>query len=206
MSCGKRDWAPEALMAFERHIADRFLAGEIHAPIHLSGGNEEKLLDIFKHIQPEDWVLSTHRSHYHALLHGISPDWVEAEILARRSMHLNSPEHHFLTSAIVGGIAPIAVGIAMGLKRNGDNAQVWCFLGDMAAEMGIVHEATKYAAGRGTRGLGNLRFVIEDNGLSTNTPTQLVWKGQYQFHDTSQERYEYERLYPHTGVGTWVQF
>ena len=206
MSCGKRDWTPEELAAFERHIADRFLAKEIRCPIHLSGGNEAQLISIFKGIQPEDWVLSTHRSHYHALLHGISPDWVEAEILAGRSMHLNSPEHHFLTSAIVGGIAPIAVGLAMGLKRNDDSANVWCFLGDMAAEMGIVHECLKYAAGRDTYGLENLHFVIEDNALSAETPTQLVWKGQYQLQETAVETYEYKRLWPHVGVGQFVTF
>mgnify|MGYP001562463110 CR=1 FL=1 len=208
MTCGKRDWTPDGLAAFERRIADRFLAREIRCPIHLSGGNEKQLIGIFQDVAPGDWVLSTHRSHYHALLHGISPEWVEAEILAGRSMHLNSPEHRFLTSAIVGGIAPIAVGIAMGLKRDGDPRGVWCFLGDMAAEMGIVHEAVKYVAGHGLK----VRWVIEDNGLSTETPTLKVWGLSMPPLDATMRpmhfltRYSYKRQWPHVGVGAFVHF
>src|SRR5437773_7373114 len=80
------------LRAFERGIADDFEAGKIHAPIHLSGGNEDQLIEIFQEIKRGDWVFSTYRNHYHALLHGIPPAKIRSEILAGRSMYWSSPE------------------------------------------------------------------------------------------------------------------
>jgi len=124
---------PADLIAFEREVADRFERGEIRGPIHLSGGNEQNLIDIFKGVPKDAWVFSTWRSHYHALLHGVPADKVMAQIMEGRSMNLAFPEHRFFTSAIVGGILPIAVGVAAA-KQN----TVWCFVGDMAAMGGGI--------------------------------------------------------------------
>ena len=95
------------LIEFEKEIAELFEAGKIRAPVHLHGGNEEQLIEIFKQIKPEDWVCSTHRSHYHALLKGIPREYVKRAILAGQSITLNFAEYRFFTSAIVGGILPI---------------------------------------------------------------------------------------------------
>src|SRR6185436_14250762 len=154
---------PADLIAFEREVADRFERGEIRGPIHLSGGNEEQLIEIFKQIPPDAWVFSTWRSHYHALLHGVPPEDVMEQILAGRSMNLAFPAYRFFTSAIVGGILPIACGVAAA------GHQVWCFVGDMTASTGTFHDASLFARGHTLP----IKFVIEDNGLSTNTPTNF---------------------------------
>lgn len=174
----------EELIAFEEDIASIFEQGNIKAPVHLHGGNEQQLIDIFSHIKPDDWVFSTHRSHYHALLKGIPKELVKEQILKGNSICLSNREHHFFTSAIVGGILPIAVGVAM------SGATVWCFVGDMAAETGIFHECVKYANGHDLP----IHFVVEDNGLSVDTPTDKVW------------RYSYQRTFPHYGSGVYVIF
>ncbi|RLC72911.1 MAG: hypothetical protein DRI26_01990 [Chloroflexi bacterium] len=204
----------QGLIQFEEEIKELFLQRRIRAPVHLSGGNEDQLIEIFKEIKPEDWVLSTHRSHYHALLKGVPPELVKAEILAGRSMHLNFREYNFLTSAIVGGICPIAVGLAMGIKRRGENRKVWCFTGDCAAEMGIFEESRKYAKNFDLA----VCFCIEDNDYSSNSPTRLIWgikndpppEGKILTLDEWRSGkvlyYFYRRRWPHTGVGTWVQF
>lgn len=191
----------QALIKFEEEIKELFLNKQITAPVHLSGGNEGALIEIFKQVKQDDWVFSTHRSHYHALLKGISPEWLRNEILAGRSMHIFSQEHKFFSSSMVGGCLPIALGVAMALKRKGDKRHVWVFAGDMAAETGAFHECSKYAA---RHNLNNITFVIEDNGLSTNTPTQEVWGSQKgKAHII---RYKYSRQFPHVGCGQWVQF
>ena len=59
------------LIKFELKIKKIYEEGKIKAPIHLSGGNENQLIKIFKKIKRNDWVISNWRSHYHALLHGI---------------------------------------------------------------------------------------------------------------------------------------
>src|SRR3990172_7962964 len=166
------------LIAFEAEIAALFEQGKIRAPVHLSKGNEAELIRIFKDIKPSDWVFSNHRSHYHALLKGIPRDWLKEEILAGHSITLNNREHKFFSSAIVGGILPIAVGVAMA----GETA--WCFVGDMAAETGIFHECIKFAYGHKLP----IHFVVEDNGFSVQTPTDSVW------------RYSYRNEFPHQGT------
>lgn len=207
-------WVPERLRAFEEEIKDIFLEGRICGPVHLSGGNEAPLIEIFKEVNPGDWVFSTHRSHYHALLTGVPPELVKAEILKGRSIHLNFKAYNFISSAIVGGCLPVAVGVAMGMKRRGDERKVWAFIGDMAYEAGIVHECIKYAK--------NFKLpmcvVVEDNGLSTNTPTMVVWRNVYEETRFQNVRtvedwgvgkvveYSYKRIYPHIGCGEWVTF
>lgn len=189
------------LRAFEEDIKEEFLSGKIHAPIHLSGGNERQLIRIFKKVKRSDYVFSTHRSHLHALLHGISPEWLKAEIMAGRSMHINSRSHRFVTSSIVCGCVPIAVGVAMAIKRKRQKNHVWCFIGDMAASVGTFYECSKYAAKNDLP----ITFVVEDNGYSTNTLTRAAWgeaKGRPHI-----RRYKYEREYGHINVpGKWVIF
>lgn len=195
----------EELIAFEKDIEQEYLAGHIHSQVHFSGGNEDRLIKIFNDVRPKDWVFSTHRSHYHALLKGINPHWLKAEILAGRSMHIFNKEHRFVTSAIVNGITPQAVGVAMAIKRNGGTESVWCFIGDMAGSVGVFYECLHYAQ---TKRLP-ITFVIEDNGFSTNTPTREVWAPapyNEDHLDCGVRIYSYERTYPHIGVGKWVEF
>ncbi len=194
------------LVAFTEKVAEAFLAKQIKAPVHLSGGNEEQLIDIFKHIKHEDWVFSTWRSSYHALLKGVPEDWVFNKILAGRSMYLINKEYNFYSSSIVGGTLPIAAGVAMGIKRiqfMHTHSTVWVFVGDMAARTGIYYEFLQYCLGHNLP----VRIVIEDNGLSTNTPTELVWGNSTESRQSRMtQRYRYQRKYPHVGVGQHVQF
>lgn len=154
------------LIAFTAEVSARFDAGEISGPCHLNSDTQiEPLLEIFKDIKRTNWVLSTWRSTYHALLHGVPRDKVMAEILAGRSMQLHFPEHRFMSSSIMGGMLPIACGLAAGGKR------VFVFVGDMCSWSGNYKDAVTYARGHRL----DVNFVIEDNGLSTNTPTVETW-------------------------------
>ena len=198
-------WTQKSLIEFEDGIAELFSRGKIMAPIHLSGGNEEQLVRIFsEHVNSCDWILSNWRSHYHCLLKGVPPDQVRQAILAGKSISLCFPEYRVLSSGIAGGTAPIAVGLALGIKRKGEKRKVVVFLGEMSCEMGIVHESIKYAAWHKLPVL----FVVEDNGLSVGTPTKSVWGGQSRevSNQANVIRYEYSNTRPHCGVGKWVSF
>ena len=67
---------PQDLINFEDLIVSHWEGGKIRGPVHLSNGNEEQLVEISKRIGPSDWVFSTWRSHYHALVKGICPIWL----------------------------------------------------------------------------------------------------------------------------------
>lgn len=191
----------DTLITFERKIADLWEAGKIRGPIHLSGGNEKELVEIFRKVKSEDWVFSTWRSHYHALLKGVDPSWLEKEILDGKSITIVNKEHKFYSSAIVGGIIPIALGVAMQLKADNSTDKVWCFIGDMAFETGIFYEMHKYATNYNLP----IQFVVEDNGVSTNTPTFETWNSKKPVPDNV-IYYKYEKQWPHYGTGKWIMF
>ena len=191
----------QSMIDFETRIAEAFGAAQIRAPIHLSKNNEDDLLDIFKEVNDNDWLFTTWRSHYHALLKGVPEDELFAEIVAGRSMFFNDAKRKIVASAIVGGILPIALGVALANKRLGiSDERVWMFIGDMTAKTGIFHEFMNYARGHELA----VSVVIEDNGVSTNTPTEEVWgtghRGPHILY------YKYTREYPHTGIKDWVTF
>lgn len=188
------------LISFEEEMARLFNDGHIKAPLHLAGGNEDQLIAIFRDIRLQDWVCGSWRSHYHCLLKGVPPVEVKDAILEGRSIGLCFPRQRVIASGIVGGILPIALGLAWAAKRQGKDECVWCFLGDMTAESGIAHECIKYAARHGLP----VNWVTEDNGLSVCTKTEEVWGlGPYW---TEEKTYRYVLDKPHVGTGKFVKF
>ncbi len=159
------------LLNFENRIADLYRDSQLPFLFHLSGGNEEQLLDIFKEIKEGDYVLATHRNHYHALLHGVPADVLEDRIKNGRSMFIYDRKRNFFTSAIIGGTAAIAAGIALALKRKGSKQKVWCFVGDGTEDSGHLFEAARYVHGFDLP----CTFVIEDNNRSVNTDKTERW-------------------------------
>ena len=107
----------EQLIQFENEIASTFNRGGIRAPIHLYSNNENFLIKFFKKIKKDDWVFCSWRSHYQCLLKGVPPKTLKKEIVEGKSISLCFPKYKIYSSAIVGGILPISVGVALSLKR-----------------------------------------------------------------------------------------
>ena len=116
-------------------------------------------------------------------------------------MNLNSLEKKFFSSSIVGGVLPIALGTAYAIKKKRMKNIVWVFIGDMTYETGIFYECYKYANNFKLP----IKFVVEDNNMSTNTKTIDAWgKKQNKFKNIYY--YSYKRKYPHHGIGKWILF
>ena len=194
------------LIEFEEQVAESFNAGKIRAPVHLYSGCEEQMIQVFADINKEDFVFCTWRSHYQCLLKGVPRAQVFGAILDGRSIALCFPEYRVFSSAIVGGMISIAVGTALGLKRQRKHERVWCFLGDMAAFTGVTAVAARYANAHDLP----ITFVVEDNSLSVCTETSAVWKTDEIPPEISGNRkvvtYKYQSKYPHAGAGVRVQF
>jgi pyruvate dehydrogenase E1 component alpha subunit len=212
------------LLDFESEVARRWEAGLIKAPIHLSGGNEEQLIEIFKGVRPHDYVFSTHRNHYHALLHNVPASALMDEICGEsigtcggraRSMGFIDHARKFYSSAIVGGCVNIAVGVAVALKRSNQDElridematpprHVWCFVGDGAVDGGHFWEALKYAIGHDLP----VTFILEHNDRATCT-SWIERNGVGDMIvcvDKHLRMYAYKPTYPHVGTGKYVQF
>ena len=191
----------DELIAFETKVKDTYEAGKVKGPIHLAKNNENQMIEIFQYIDKDDWVFVPWRNHYQAILHGVDKDKLFESICNGNSMHTNNVNPNFYSSSIVGGIIPLALGVAMALKQKKASNRVWCFVGDMTMETGIFHEAYKYAKNFELP----LDWVIEDNNMSVHTPTDMAWKNKTKV-PNDVISYSYEMGYPHHGTGNWVNF
>ena len=194
------------LINFEDNIAKLFNEAKIKAPIHLYSGNEKFLINFFRKIKKNDWVLCSWRSHYQCLLKGVPPKKIRNEIIDGKSISLCFLDYKVYSSAIVGGSLPIAVGLALSLKRKKSKNKIYCFIGDMTSETGIAHECIKYSKNKNLP----IHFIVEDNRKSVCTDTRKVWsKNKLTYENVSDKfvtYYKYKLKYPHAGAGQRVQF
>ena len=201
-----KTYKKKELINFENGIAKCFNDGKIRAPVHLYSGNEDFLINFFKKIKKDDWVFCTWRSHYQCLLKGVPPKLLKREILAGKSISLCFPKYKIYSSAIAGGTLPIAVGMALSLKRKKSKNKVFCFIGEMTSQTGIAHENIKYSMNKKLP----IHFVIEDNKKSVCTDTRKTWsQKKLTFEKISNKYitfYKYKLKYPHAGAGKRVQF
>jgi pyruvate dehydrogenase E1 component alpha subunit len=172
-----------------------YLENKLPFLFHLSGGNEQQLIDIFEDIKEGDYVISNHRNHYHALLHGIEPETLEDRILNGRSMFIYDRKKNFFCSAIIGGTPAIAAGIAWALKRKNSKQKVWCFVGDGTEDNGHLFEAIRYVDGWQLP----CTFIIENNDRSVEASNSERWgtAGDFTWNSPSVVKYKYQITYPH---------
>jgi len=101
--------------------------------------------------------VGTHRSHCHALLKGVSPREVIAEVLGKKTgccggkagtLHLSKPSVNYMFSAsVVGSSVPLGVGMAYALKYFLKKSNVVVvFVGDGAVNTGDFHEGLNLAS------------------------------------------------------------
>ena len=194
------------LIEFENEIAESFNQAKIKSPIHLYYGNEGSIISVFNKIKKDDWVFCSWRSHYQCLLKGVPKKDIRKQIFDGKSISLCFPKYKIYSSAIVGGIIPIALGVAKSIKIRKQKSKVHCFVGDMTSESGIMHESVKYAKNYNLP----IRFIIEDNNLSVCTNTRKTWKQKKLSFEGKKNRfityYKYKNKYPHAGAGKRVQF
>lgn len=190
------------LINFERKIVNLWENAKIPYPVHISGGNEDELIEIFKNINQGDYIFSNHRSHYHYLLAGGYQKDLEEKIMKGQSMSIFNKKINFLSSAIVAGTPAIASGVAYALKKRNIKKNVWCFIGDGAEEEGHFYEAVRYVDGH------NLpcTFIIEDNNRSVETPKNERYGKSNIKWPKCVKRYSYNPTYPHVGSGKFVDF
>jgi len=200
------------LIKFESGIKGLWEAGKLPSLVHLCGGNEDELIKVFAEIKHGDWVFSTHRTHYHALMAGIDPTVLARKIGDGDSMFVYSRERNFFCSAVLAGCAGIAAGVAWQLKQeryskweNGfewverDPPEVWCFIGDGGEEEGHFYEAAMFVEANDLP----CTFIIEDNNRSVDTPRDARRgnaKGLEHLFNCVR-RYHYVPTYPHAGSG-----
>ena len=196
----------EDLAAFEKKVASIYEKGKIHAPIHLRNGNEDELIKIFQLIRPQDRICCSWASHLECLLKGVPQEEILKAILNKKSITLCFEKHKVISSAIVAGICPIAVGFAMAARMNKIDEIIYCFIGDMTFLNGVSQEMIRYADNLDLP----IKFIVADNGLSVKTPTGKAWNLiPNQIQEITKQfgnviYYKYINSWPHSGTGTFI--
>jgi pyruvate dehydrogenase E1 component alpha subunit len=141
---------------FEEKCAESYQMGLIGGFCHLYMGQEAVAVGAISSLREDDYVISAYRDHAQALVRGMSPNAVMAELYGRvdgsskgmgGSMHLFDREVNFLGGhAIVGGQMPIAVGLGYATRYREEDRVSLCFFGDAAVNIGSFHESLNMAA------------------------------------------------------------
>lgn len=160
---------------FETRAEAAYLQGKVGGFFHSYTGQEAIQTAVLQAIGPDNWFITSYRCHALALLLGVTPNELMAELYGRAngnalgrggSMHLYT-DRLLGGFGIVGGQVPIATGAAFTIKYQNNKKEVAiCFLGDGAVAQGAFHEAINIAA------LWDLPciYVIENNrwGMGTS--------------------------------------
>jgi pyruvate dehydrogenase E1 component alpha subunit len=141
---------------FEEKAEEAYAIGKIGGFCHLHIGQEGGCAGSIKPLRPDDYVISSYRSHTQAIAKGVAPNSVMAELFGRAegtsggkggSMHIFGADVRFMGGhGIVGAQVPLATGYGWKIKYRGEDSVVVCFMGDAAVNQGAFHESLNMAA------------------------------------------------------------
>jgi pyruvate dehydrogenase E1 component alpha subunit len=166
---------------FEEKANEEYKLGKIGGFLHLYIGQEASGMGIFSALRPDDYVSSSYREHGHAILKGLEPRAVMAELFGKAtgcskgkggSMHMWSDKHALMGGqAIVGAQLPIATGLGFAIQYQGEDRISVALFGDGAVDEGAFHESLNLAA------VWKLPvvFICENNQYSMGMAVQKAW-------------------------------
>ena len=153
-----REWLATMTLIrrFEERAGEMYARARIGGFLHLSIGEEATIVGSARALRDSDYLVSTYRSHGHALVRGTPPENVMAELFGRvdgcshgrgGSMHMFDLQRRFMGGyGIVGGNLPIAAGIALSSDYLGSDEITLCTFGDGASNQGTFGETLNLAA------------------------------------------------------------
>lgn len=140
---------------FEQKCAEMYRIGKIGGFCHLYIGQEAISVGTQLLLTDKDYVISSYRDHVQAMVQGIPPEAVLAELYGRAggnvsgkggSMHMFSKEKNFFGGhGIVGGQIGVGTGMAFAQKYKESGGVTLCFFGEAAVNQGIFHESLNMA-------------------------------------------------------------
>src|SRR3954451_10103099 len=152
------EWLETMLLIrrFEERAGEMYAKAKVGGFLHLAIGEEATIVGSVRALRDADYLISTYRSHGHALARGTSPDAVMAELFGKQdglchgrggSMHMFDLERRFMGGyGIVGGNLPLAAGIGLASDYKGSEEVTLCVFGDGAANQGTFGETMNVAA------------------------------------------------------------
>lgn len=174
-------------------IESLYHLNEMKTPIHLCIGQEAIAVGVCANLNKDDYISSSHRSHGHYLAKGGDLKKLVAELYCREngcskgrggSMHLvDTSIGHMGSSSIVGGGIPIGTGLALAIQMKEQNRVSVVFLGDGAADEGVLYESINFAILKKLPVI----YIYENNQFSVCSHVLARQAGKIIFHVTPSE-------------------
>lgn len=153
-----KDWYREMVLIrqFEENARQAYQQGKIGGFLHLYIGEEAIAVGAIHALKPEDHIVTHYRDHGHAIVRGLDPKRLMAELYGKEagvaqgrggSMHFADTSKNFWGGyAIVGGHLTIAVGLGIAAQRAGEKRVAMVFFGDGSTDSGQFYECLNLAA------------------------------------------------------------
>ena len=153
-----REWLRTMMLIrrFEERAGEMYAKAKIGGFLHLAIGEEATIVGGCRALRDDDYLISTYRSHGHALVRGTPPGAVMAELFGREggccrgrggSMHMFDLQRRFMGGyGIVGGNLPLGAGIALACDYRETDRATLCVFGDGAVNQGTFGETANLAA------------------------------------------------------------
>jgi pyruvate dehydrogenase E1 component alpha subunit len=153
-----REWLQTMMLIrrFEERAGEMYAKAKVGGFLHLAIGEEAAIVGCARALRDDDYLISTYRSHGHALVRGSDPEAVMAELFGREgglcrgrggSMHMFDLPNRFMGGyGIVGGNLPIAAGFGLASDYLGTEDATLCTFGDGAINQGTFGETMNLAA------------------------------------------------------------
>jgi TPP-dependent pyruvate/acetoin dehydrogenase alpha subunit len=165
---------------FEETVMENFARGVFFGTTHTYLGQEADAVGVLANIHENDIVFSNHRCHGHFLAYGGDPRTLFAELMGRatgvcggRGGSQQLQWRNFYSNGILGGIVPIATGMALAEKFRQTGALAVAFIGDGTLGQGVVYEAFNMAS----LWKAPILYVLENNRIAQTTPIDLALAG-----------------------------
>ncbi len=178
-------WMYETMVTsrrFEEQARREADAGKLRG-MHSSIGQEAVPTGVCAHLNENDYILGTHRSHHHCIARGMNLNEMMAELLGKSTgtnkgkggtMHIADITKGMLgANGVVGSNIPVAVGAGLSAKMKGSGGVSVVFFGDGASSQGSLYEAMNLAS------IWKLPviFMCENNRYAESTPFESTVAG-----------------------------
>jgi pyruvate dehydrogenase E1 component subunit alpha len=153
-----REWLRQMMLIrrFEERAGQMYAKAKVGGFLHLAIGEEATIVGAVEALRDEDYLISTYRSHGHALARGTDPKNVMAELFGKvdgtsggrgGSMHIFDVGRRFMGGyGIVGGNLPLGAGLALASDYKETEDVTLCVFGDGASNQGTFGETMNLAA------------------------------------------------------------
>ncbi|MFO7894725.1 MAG: pyruvate dehydrogenase (acetyl-transferring) E1 component subunit alpha [Longimicrobiales bacterium] len=179
---------------FEEKAAEAYALGKIGGFCHLYIGQEAVAVGALSGLREDDYAIAAYRDHVQALVKGMTPREVMAELYGRvggcsggkgGSMHMYSKGINFMGGwGIVGGQIPLATGLGWSIKYRHEDRVAIAFFGEAAVNQGAFHESLNMASLWGLP----VVYIVENNRFGMGT----AWERVASLYDISKKAKAYD--------------